>query len=47
MTARDEWFRIAEIAPGTFAIEERYHVQSYLVNGTDRSALIDTGMGFN
>ena len=46
MSAKDEWFRVNEIAPGVFVIEERYHVQSYLVNGTDRSALIDTGMGF-
>lgn len=46
MAAEVEWFRIAEIASGVFVIEERYHVQSYLVNGTDRSALIDTGMGF-
>jgi glyoxylase-like metal-dependent hydrolase (beta-lactamase superfamily II) len=46
MDAKSDWFRIAEIGTGAFVIEERYHVQSYLVNGTDRSALIDTGMGF-
>jgi glyoxylase-like metal-dependent hydrolase (beta-lactamase superfamily II) len=41
-----EWFRIAEIAPATFVIEEPGHVQYYLVNGAQTSALIDTGMGF-
>jgi glyoxylase-like metal-dependent hydrolase (beta-lactamase superfamily II) len=42
----DDWFAITEIEDGIFIIEERGHVQSYLVNGRDRSALIDTGMGF-
>lgn len=46
MDANSDWFRVAEIAHGVFVIEERYHVQSYLVNGSARSALIDTGMGF-
>ena len=40
------WFRIQEMAPGIFLIQEPGHVQSYLVRGEERSALIDTGMGF-
>ena len=39
------WFRIKEVADQIFAIEEPGHVQSYLVNGDRRSALIDTGLG--
>ena len=41
-----DWFRVTRVAEGLFAIEERPHVQSYLVSGDLRSALIDTGMGF-
>ena len=41
-----DWFRIVEVEDGIFAIEEPGHVQSYLVNGATRSALLDTGMGF-
>ncbi len=41
-----DWFRITEVEEGIFAIEEPGHVQSYLVNGATRSALLDTGMGF-
>ncbi len=46
MIPKSDWFRIAEVAKDIYVVEERYHVQSYLVNGKDRSALIDTGMGF-
>jgi glyoxylase-like metal-dependent hydrolase (beta-lactamase superfamily II) len=46
MPAEDpQWFRIAETDEQVFAIEETEHVQSYLINGRRRSALIDTGMG--
>jgi len=41
-----DWFRIAEVERDLFVIEEPGHVQSYLVRGRARSALIDTGMGF-
>jgi glyoxylase-like metal-dependent hydrolase (beta-lactamase superfamily II) len=37
--------RIHEVADRIFAIEEPGHVQSYLVTGERRSALIDTGLG--
>ncbi len=39
------WFRIREVCADVFALEEPGHVQSYLVNGRQRSALIDTGLG--
>ena len=40
------WFKIKEIENDIFVIEEPGWVQSYLVNGDDKSILIDTGMGF-
>lgn len=44
----NEWFTIEEIDHTTFAISEYKHwekVHSYLVCGTDRALLIDTGLG--
>ncbi len=40
------WFRVREVEQGIFVLREHEHVQSYLVRGEGRSALIDTGMGF-
>ena len=40
------WFKVKEIENGIFVIEETGYVQSYLVNGEDKTLLIDTGMGF-
>jgi glyoxylase-like metal-dependent hydrolase (beta-lactamase superfamily II) len=43
-----DWFAVTELQPGIFQIEEPLHeeeVKSFLVIGTDRAALIDTGMG--
>jgi glyoxylase-like metal-dependent hydrolase (beta-lactamase superfamily II) len=43
-----DWFRVWEDQPGVWVIEEPLHseeVKSYLVIGSDRAALIDTGMG--
>jgi glyoxylase-like metal-dependent hydrolase (beta-lactamase superfamily II) len=43
-----DWFAIAEPAPGVVRIGEPLHdedVASYLVLGTERALLIDTGMG--
>jgi glyoxylase-like metal-dependent hydrolase (beta-lactamase superfamily II) len=42
------WFEVYQVGGGTFALLEPYHeeeVISYLVLGTERAALIDTGMG--
>ncbi len=44
-SAAAEWFHIREVGDAIYAIEEPGHVQSYLVNGRLRSALIDTGLG--
>lgn len=43
-----DWFDVREAAPGIFIIEEPLHaecVKSYLIVGTERAVLIDTGMG--
>jgi glyoxylase-like metal-dependent hydrolase (beta-lactamase superfamily II) len=43
-----DWFRVWEDQPGVWIIEEPLHseeVKSYLVLGSERAALIDTGMG--
>jgi glyoxylase-like metal-dependent hydrolase (beta-lactamase superfamily II) len=45
MSTSSDWFRIQEIDDAIFVIEEVGHVQSYLVNGSQSSALIDTGAG--
>ena len=42
-----QWFQIKEVAQDVYAIEEPGHVQSYLINGTTVSALIDTGAGLS
>ena len=42
------WFDVREVAAGIHVIEEPLHderVKSYLVIGTDRAVLIDTGIG--
>ncbi len=43
-----EWFDVNEVEPGIFIIEEPLHaecVKSFLIVGSERAALIDTGMG--
>lgn len=47
MTARaDElWFYTRPLAPGVWLIAEPQHVYSYLVEGSERSVLLDTGTG--
>lgn len=40
-----DWFRVTEIGDGAYALEEPGHVQSYLVIGAEKAALIDTGLG--
>lgn len=44
----DDWFAIANIAPGVHAIGEpqyHWHNWSYLIEGSDRALLFDTGPG--
>ncbi|MDQ2683909.1 MAG: MBL fold metallo-hydrolase, partial [Chloroflexota bacterium] len=48
MTLVQDWFRVREEPAGVWIIEEPLHseqVKSYLVLGSARAALIDTGMG--
>ncbi|MEA2156557.1 MAG: hypothetical protein QOE11_2697 [Solirubrobacteraceae bacterium] len=39
------WFAVDELRPGVWQIAEPGHVASFLVAGSARAALIDTGMG--
>jgi glyoxylase-like metal-dependent hydrolase (beta-lactamase superfamily II) len=43
---RHEWFHVQTLAPGVWQLTEPGHVAMWLVAGTDRAALIDTGCGF-
>jgi glyoxylase-like metal-dependent hydrolase (beta-lactamase superfamily II) len=40
-----EWFRVAEIEPGIHVVAEPGHVFSWLISGSERSMLVDTGLG--
>jgi glyoxylase-like metal-dependent hydrolase (beta-lactamase superfamily II) len=40
-----DWFHVAEIEPGVVLVSEPSHVNSWLVQGSERSILIDTGLG--
>ncbi len=42
----NDWFVVREMDEGIFMIQEPGHVQSFLVCGRQRVALIDSGMGF-
>jgi glyoxylase-like metal-dependent hydrolase (beta-lactamase superfamily II) len=39
------WFYTRPLAPGVWLIAEPQHVYSYLVEGSERSVLLDTGLG--
>ncbi len=41
----DEWFATRELAPGVFLYAEPFHVNSYLVEGTEARVHIDTSLG--
>lgn len=46
----DPWFEVYKVAPGVFAIYEPHQseeVISYLILGSDRALLFDTGMGIS
>jgi glyoxylase-like metal-dependent hydrolase (beta-lactamase superfamily II) len=40
-----EWFHVAEVEPGLHLVAEPGHVFSWLVGGSERSVLFDTGLG--
>lgn len=40
-----EWFHVAEMEPGVHLVGEPGHVFSWLVRGSERTLLIDTGLG--
>ncbi|HEY3377767.1 MAG TPA: MBL fold metallo-hydrolase [Armatimonadota bacterium] len=39
------WFNVIEVSSGVWRINNRGHVNIYLIAGTDRALLIDTGWG--
>jgi glyoxylase-like metal-dependent hydrolase (beta-lactamase superfamily II) len=41
-----DWFHVSTLADGVWQLTEPGHVCSWLVEGDDRAALIDTGCGF-
>jgi glyoxylase-like metal-dependent hydrolase (beta-lactamase superfamily II) len=41
----EQWFVTREVAPDTYVIAEPGHVNSFLIVGTDRAVLVDTGLG--
>ena len=41
----ESWFAIRELGRGVHLIGEPPHVNAYLIQGTERAALIDTGLG--
>lgn len=41
----DDWYYTRQVAPGTWLIAEPQHVYSWLVEGSERAVLLDTGMG--
>src|SRR5258708_5094207 len=46
----DAWFEVYNIRPGVFAIYEPHQLEeviSYLIVGSDRALLFDTGMGIS
>jgi glyoxylase-like metal-dependent hydrolase (beta-lactamase superfamily II) len=45
MTQRNEWFAIQALGRGVHLVGEPGHVNSFLVEGNERAALFDTGMG--
>ena len=44
--ARLDWFTTREVVDGVWLLAEPGHVCTWLVAGTDRAVLLDTGMGF-
>jgi glyoxylase-like metal-dependent hydrolase (beta-lactamase superfamily II) len=50
VSVADPWFEVYKIRPGVFAIYEPHQLEeviSYLIVGTDKALLFDTGMGIS
>ena len=43
--SEQSWFYLREVLPGVFLIGEPQHVNSWLVEGSERAVLLDTGLG--
>ncbi len=46
--ATNDWYRVVEVEPGVTMIEEPWHdeqVKSYVITGSERAVLLDTGTG--
>lgn len=43
-SVKNDWFYTRKIGPGIWMIAEPQHVYSYLIEGSDQAALIDTGL---
>jgi glyoxylase-like metal-dependent hydrolase (beta-lactamase superfamily II) len=41
----DGWFALEAVEPGTWLVGEPGHVNCFLVEGTERAVLVDTGLG--
>jgi glyoxylase-like metal-dependent hydrolase (beta-lactamase superfamily II) len=41
----DPWFATEEVEPGTWLVGEPGHVNCFLVEGSERAVLVDTGLG--
>ncbi|GAA4260101.1 MBL fold metallo-hydrolase [Dactylosporangium darangshiense] len=40
-----DWFAVEQVGPGAWLVAEPGHVNCFLVAGTDRAVLVDTGLG--
>jgi hypothetical protein len=45
MSAHDEWFVVQNLGDGIHLLAEPPHVNSFLITGTQRAVLFDTGLG--
>jgi len=41
----ESWFRVAPLEPGVWLVGEPGHVNSWLIRGSERTILLDTGLG--